>query len=113
MSVLHRLSSALLACLVAVATLLPTVPASAQAGSLGDYDQALVDLINEWRASQGLDILAPYFGLNDDALGWSTWMAGGSTNCTSGAGTRWGHSQLSTSRPSNPPGTHPTVWPFN
>ena len=88
--------------LAAVLTV-PTGRAEAQA-DLNDFDRALIDLVNEWRAQQGLDILAVYDGLSDESLRWSTFMAGGSTDCAS-AGTRWGHSDLSLSDPSNPPGT--------
>ena len=82
---------------------IPTGTADAQA-NLNDFDRALVVLINEWRAQQGLDILIVDSGLSSASMEWSNHMAGGSTSCAS-AGTRWGHSVLSINDPANPPGT--------
>ncbi len=100
---LRRGLAGALALVLCAVLAVPTGRADAQA-NLNDFDQALVDLVNEWRAQQGLNILAVYDGLSDESLRWSTYMAGGSTDCAS-AGSRWGHSTLSTSDPSNPAGT--------
>ena len=100
---IRRVIAALAVLVFLGAAAVPTGTAGAQA-NLNEFDRALVDLVNDWRAQQGLDILAVYDGLSSESMNWSTWMAGGSSNCAS-AGSRWGHSDLSTNDPSNPSGT--------
>lgn len=80
--------------------LVPSRPAVA----LSAFDQSLISLVNDWRASNGLSRLQEHAPMSARARGWSDHLAGGSANCTSG-GSRWGHSSLSLSDPANPPGT--------
>ncbi len=100
---LRRLFATTVAVMLCAAMAVPTGTAGAQA-NLDEFDQALVELINQWRAERGLGILAVHDGLSSTSRDWSDHMASGSTNCAS-AGTRWGHSALSVNDPAHPSGT--------
>lgn len=93
----------LLLCIAVVTALLPTAAASAQ----DDFDKQLVELANQWRAEQGLDRLISHPGLSTRSLQWSEYLASGITagaECD-GAGSNWGHSDLSDRGDTDPPGT--------
>ncbi|MEM7092217.1 MAG: CAP domain-containing protein [Actinomycetota bacterium] len=70
-----------------------------------DFDERLIELVNDWRASRGLDRLISHDPLSGAAQSWSTFMAGGSPANCSGSGSRWGHSNHPFGHPANPPGT--------
>lgn len=92
---------------VAVALLMVMVSlvSTSEADADRDFDVALIDLVNDWRASQGLPAVTEYAGLTTKAVDHSAYMASGSSSCAS-AGSRWGHSTLSLSDGSNPPGAY-------
>lgn len=95
-------------CAALLAALIPASSVGAQPEAppepLPESDARLVELLNDYRVSQGLHPLIAHGGLSARASEWSTHMASAAVDCYDKAGPNWGHSSL-TPRDDDPSGT--------